>query len=54
MFEDTSIVMAELADVFVRLPTLAAGNFAALLHSDPILPVWKDPNLFPIYIKSSR
>ena len=42
--------MAELADFFLRPPNFkACSNFDTLWHTDPILPVWKDLNPFPVY-----
>jgi len=38
--------MAEVADFFLRTPTLKANNFAALFPTDPKFLALKDLNLF--------
>ena len=42
----TSAGMAEVADFFLRTPTLTASNFAALWPTDPKILALKDLNLF--------
>ena len=43
--------MAEVADFFLRTPTLTASNFAALSPTDPKFSALKDLNLLKRYVK---
>ena len=42
----TSAIIAEAVEFFFRTPNSTASNFAELLPTDPLLPVWKDPKTY--------